>query len=382
MATIEQTGTEVAETHRAPTRAALPRRRPAHDAHEHGDHGGHAAPGSPTPSWRCGCSSSSDCLFFGAFISTYLLYRGRAGQEGPDAEGALRHPVHVGDVVHPADEQSRRWCSRSPRSSGATTAASGSGSSPPRCSAPRSSPARSSSSPSSTARACNLDTSLFGSTLLRAHRLPRRARHRRHPLAALAVGPVDAGPAADRTKAERVEIAGLYWHFVDVVWIVIFTVIYLIPQPGTRSTERRRRDERATAVSEPEGTIKTLEHELSAVTHAEMGGVLQPAPDCCPGEVTKHPTPFKYVMIFVILVVVTGVEIGDLVHRGRDPERPHRRAAARSSAFVKFVLVACVVHAPAHRPADLPAVLHPRDHRRRWSCTSPSLLRRSTCSED
>ena len=30
-------------------------------------------------------------------------------------------------------------------------------------------------------------------------------------------------------KAEVVEIAGLYWHFVDIVWIVIFTVIYLIP---------------------------------------------------------------------------------------------------------------------------------------------------------
>jgi cytochrome c oxidase subunit 3/cytochrome o ubiquinol oxidase subunit 3 len=28
--------------------------------------------------------------------------------------------------------------------------------------------------------------------------------------------------------AEKVEIAGLYWHFVDVVWIVIFTLIYLI----------------------------------------------------------------------------------------------------------------------------------------------------------
>jgi len=25
-----------------------------------------------------------------------------------------------------------------------------------------------------------------------------------------------------------VEIAGLYWHFVDIVWIVIFTLIYLI----------------------------------------------------------------------------------------------------------------------------------------------------------
>jgi cytochrome c oxidase subunit 3/cytochrome o ubiquinol oxidase subunit 3 len=30
--------------------------------------------------------------------------------------------------------------------------------------------------------------------------------------------------------SEKVEIAGLYWHFVDVVWIVIFTVIYLIPE--------------------------------------------------------------------------------------------------------------------------------------------------------
>ena len=27
----------------------------------------------------------------------------------------------------------------------------------------------------------------------------------------------------------NVEVAGLYWHFVDIVWIVIFTLIYLIP---------------------------------------------------------------------------------------------------------------------------------------------------------
>jgi heme/copper-type cytochrome/quinol oxidase subunit 3 len=30
-------------------------------------------------------------------------------------------------------------------------------------------------------------------------------------------------------NAETVEIFGLYWHFVDIVWIVIFTVVYLIP---------------------------------------------------------------------------------------------------------------------------------------------------------
>ena len=31
-------------------------------------------------------------------------------------------------------------------------------------------------------------------------------------------------------QAEKLEIVGLYWHFVDVVWIVIFTIVYLFPQ--------------------------------------------------------------------------------------------------------------------------------------------------------
>jgi heme/copper-type cytochrome/quinol oxidase subunit 3 len=30
-------------------------------------------------------------------------------------------------------------------------------------------------------------------------------------------------------KSESVEIVGLYWHFVDIVWILIFAVVYLIP---------------------------------------------------------------------------------------------------------------------------------------------------------
>jgi len=29
-------------------------------------------------------------------------------------------------------------------------------------------------------------------------------------------------------NAMTVEITGLYWHFVDVIWIIIFTVVYLI----------------------------------------------------------------------------------------------------------------------------------------------------------
>ena len=33
----------------------------------------------------------------------------------------------------------------------------------------------------------------------------------------------------DWFNPEMLEVAGLYWHFVDVVWIVIFTAIYLVP---------------------------------------------------------------------------------------------------------------------------------------------------------
>ncbi len=28
--------------------------------------------------------------------------------------------------------------------------------------------------------------------------------------------------------AERVQVLGLYWHFVDAVWVVVFTVVYVV----------------------------------------------------------------------------------------------------------------------------------------------------------
>jgi cytochrome c oxidase subunit 3 len=34
--------------------------------------------------------------------------------------------------------------------------------------------------------------------------------------------------AMGRTTAEGVEMAGLYWHFVDLVWVFIFTLFYLL----------------------------------------------------------------------------------------------------------------------------------------------------------
>lgn len=32
-----------------------------------------------------------------------------------------------------------------------------------------------------------------------------------------------------QSRSETVELVGLYWHFVDVVWILIFTIVYLVP---------------------------------------------------------------------------------------------------------------------------------------------------------
>jgi cytochrome c oxidase subunit 3/cytochrome o ubiquinol oxidase subunit 3 len=28
--------------------------------------------------------------------------------------------------------------------------------------------------------------------------------------------------------AERLEVISIYWHFVDAVWVVVFTVVYIV----------------------------------------------------------------------------------------------------------------------------------------------------------
>ena len=42
------------------------------------------------------------------------------------------------------------------------------------------------------------------------------------------VGMSLAGKLPGERGEMSVEMVGLYWHFVDIVWIVIFTVVYLI----------------------------------------------------------------------------------------------------------------------------------------------------------
>ncbi|MBI4463988.1 MAG: cytochrome c oxidase subunit 3, partial [Acidobacteria bacterium] len=42
------------------------------------------------------------------------------------------------------------------------------------------------------------------------------------------LGIVALGHRRGRYPADYVEIAGLYWHFVDLVWMFIFPLVYLL----------------------------------------------------------------------------------------------------------------------------------------------------------
>jgi cytochrome c oxidase subunit 4 len=63
----------------------------------------------------------------------------------------------------------------------------------------------------------------------------------------------------------------------------------------------------------PEGAVAALEHpaqEIEKLADEHLApGVTHAAPGLLPGEVLPHPSPFKYVMIAVVLVVVTAAEV-------------------------------------------------------------------------
>ena len=72
-----------------------------------------------------------------------------------------------------------------------------------------------------------IQTNLFGTTFYSLVGL--HASHVVVGLLALSIimGFAIAG-SVKKEHAERVHVIGLYWHFVDVVWIVVFTVVYII----------------------------------------------------------------------------------------------------------------------------------------------------------
>jgi cytochrome c oxidase subunit III len=72
-----------------------------------------------------------------------------------------------------------------------------------------------------------ISTNLFGTTYYSLVGL--HAFHVTVGLVMLAVVLVLAAAGRVRvTHAARIDVLSLYWHFVDVVWVVVFTVVYVI----------------------------------------------------------------------------------------------------------------------------------------------------------
>lgn len=72
-----------------------------------------------------------------------------------------------------------------------------------------------------------INTNLFGTTYFSLVGL--HAFHVTVGLIGLAIGMVLALLGKVRQEhSERADVFSLYWHFVDVVWIVVFTVVYII----------------------------------------------------------------------------------------------------------------------------------------------------------
>ena len=201
---------------------------PPHGGHDEGGHGAaDQHTGLVNPKLGMWLFLSSDCLFFGAFIATFLLYRDRAGQSGPTPGEIFDIPftsatsfillmssltmVLALAAIQRGDHRRFRVWILATALFGATFIAG-----------------QIFEFTEFTREGLFIDTSVFGSSFYVLTGL-----HGAHVsvgiLWLMSLWGLSTQNRLPTAHAERVEVAGLYWHFVDVVWIVIFTVIYLIP---------------------------------------------------------------------------------------------------------------------------------------------------------
>jgi heme/copper-type cytochrome/quinol oxidase subunit 3 len=168
----------------------------------------------------------SECLFFGAFISTYLLYRGR-DTAGPKPKQLFDVPftsctsfillmssltmVLALAAIQRGDHRRFRIWIGSTALFGLTFIGG-----------------QLYEFTNFYREGLNLHVNLFGSTFFILTGL-----HGAHVtvgifwLLSLYSRSLQGKLTSDQSEA--VEVAGLYWHFVDIVWIFIFTAIYLVP---------------------------------------------------------------------------------------------------------------------------------------------------------
>jgi heme/copper-type cytochrome/quinol oxidase subunit 3 len=197
-----------------------------HHAGDHGAHGGHNASGLSNNKLAMWMFLGSECLLFGGLIATYMLYRGRhAGSPGPDQlwdipltsissfvllMSSLTMVLAVNAAKQGDDRRTINWL--------VTTALLGAtfvG-------------AQVYEFTHFYREGVGFTTSLFSSSFFTL-----TGFHGVHVtvgvLMLLALSGIMRRSRVVGDKAETVELIGLYWHFVDIVWIIIFTLVYLIP---------------------------------------------------------------------------------------------------------------------------------------------------------
>jgi len=195
---------------------------PLHPAHAH------AATNTGTSNAKLGMwvFLSTECLFFGAFISTYLLYRGRS-VKGPHPADVYNIPftsvtsfillmsslsmVLALAAIQRGDHRRFRIWTAATALFGLTFIAG-----------------QIYEFTEFYREGLSLSTNVFGSSFFVLTGI-----HGAHVTVGiiwlLTLWGMSMQNRLHVQDSEKVEIAGLYWHFVDVVWIVIFTVVYLIP---------------------------------------------------------------------------------------------------------------------------------------------------------
>jgi heme/copper-type cytochrome/quinol oxidase subunit 3 len=198
-------------------------------ADSHGHAHGHVATGTGTtnPKLAMWVFLSSECLFFGAFITTYLLYRGRSPANTPQPKDVYNIPftsvtsfillmssltmvLALAAIQRGDHRRFRIWL--------VATGLFGmlfiGGQIFEFTEFYR--------------EGLALRTSVFGSSFFVLTGI-----HGAHVTAGiiwlLSLWGLSMQNRLHVQDSEKVEIAGLYWHFVDVVWILLFSLLYLLP---------------------------------------------------------------------------------------------------------------------------------------------------------
>ncbi len=196
------------------------------DVHHEDEQGHHSTTGLSNNKLGMWLFLGSECLLFGGLISTYMLYRGRhSANNGPDQfwdipftsassfvllMSSLTMVLAVSSAKRGDDRNTKVWL--------CVTAMLG--------------------SLFVAGQVYEFTTFYkeglgFGTSLFSSSFYTLTGFHGVHVsigiIMLLAVCGMVARNRIPGDKAETIEMVGLYWHFVDIVWILIFTLVYLIP---------------------------------------------------------------------------------------------------------------------------------------------------------